>query len=130
MSKLRIHFENVPYSTKAFPYFGGDIYSPEKDTDGYYTLIGVWGGTSTVIREVRYQDGYWYHTGYVEFNVDIDYTAYPYVLFAPNLAQDANAKKYLAVPMKYIRAGVDGIYDIQPAISDWEIRKEETTNAD
>ncbi len=130
MSKLRIHFENVPYSTRAFPYFGGHIYSPGKDSNGYYNLIGIWGGTNVTRTNERFQEGYWYHTGYVEFDVGIDYTTYPYVLFAPNLPQDANAKKYLAVPMKHIRAGADGIYDIQPAISDWEIRKEETTNAD
>lgn len=119
---LRIYFENLPNATNTLGYFGGNIYSPVKNDDESYELIGTWGSSSVVLTGSYYLDGKYHLSGYIETTITEpaarDYTLYDYILLAPS-SVTVGVKRYMALPIEWIRYGRDGIADIQPAFSDF-----------
>ena len=121
---VRLHFAELPSSTNSLDFFGGNIYAPEKLSSGEYELIGTWGSTSVTITRSYYLEGSYHLSGYIAITltelVGRDYTGYEYILLAPT-SSDWKVKKYMALPIRWIRYGSDGIADIQPAFSDFEM---------
>lgn len=120
---LKIHFELIPNDSLTLAHFGGYIYAPDKDENGDYVLIGTWGDDAVITRSYGI-DGSYYLTGYTKCTVSDPLSGpalsdYEYVLLAPS-ALTYKVKKYLALPIKYIRTGTDGYADILPAFSDFE----------
>ena len=131
---LKIHFELLPSATLSLANFGGYIYSPEKDSEGDYVLIGTWGGSGgdeVVIKRSYGINGSYYLTGYTKCTVSDPLSGpalsdYDYVLLAPSML-NYKVKKYLALPIQYIRLDSDGYADILPAFTDFEKIEEEET---